>query len=290
MRGPTIAHRRAKGRLPMWGEIERSPVLAAPSFNDYVGLTATSTYSIGGEEDENPQAPNDLCEKYLPLAHKIARSYAGRGIDFEDLRGAAYLGLTRASRRFNPERGAFGPYAKFWISGEITALFKGNNPLNDAQSLTKNYEEDDESHQKDVAAPSPVIAPDLSGLAGTDRHIIESRLRGETLVEIGKTLGISAERVRQREVLSRSQLRGSVASQCISDLTRRGKVIKLPGEHTRREVEFRDREPPKHVYCEPQPSGRLVHHRANASRLADLRGRNPRGPYGGPVIHGWGRP
>ena len=278
----------------MWGEVERSPVLGAPSFNDYVGLTTNSTILIDGEEDEDPQAPNDLCEKYLPLAHNIARSYAGRGVDFEDLRGAAYLGLTRASRKSNPDRGAFGPYAKFWISGEITALFKGNNPLDCAQSLTKNYQEDDEGHQKDVAAPSPIIAPDLSALAETDRNIIESRLRGETLVEIGRAIGVSAERVRQREVRSRSKLRGSIASQCLSDLTKRGEVIRLPGEHTRREVDFRDKEPPKHAHWEPKPSRKILHHRANASRLAESRGneplRIPRGPYGGRSVWNWGRP
>jgi hypothetical protein len=37
----------------------------------------------------------------------------------------------------------------------------------------------------------------------------------------------------------------------------------------------------------------MAHHRTNAQPLADLRGnyplRNPLGPYGGPVIHAWGR-
>ena len=56
----------------MWGEVERSPVLAAPSFNDYVGLAATSTNLIVGEEDEETQAANDLCKRYVPLARKIA--------------------------------------------------------------------------------------------------------------------------------------------------------------------------------------------------------------------------
>ena len=79
----------------MWGEVERSPVLGAPSFNDYVGLTTNSTILINGEEDEDPQAPNDLCEKYLPLAHNIACSYAGRGVNFEDLRGGPYTRLAK---------------------------------------------------------------------------------------------------------------------------------------------------------------------------------------------------
>ena len=104
-------------------------MLAAPSFNDYVGLTATSTNLIVGEEDEDPQAANDLCEKYEPLALKIARRYRGRGIPNDELRSAALLGLTVASRKFDPTHGAFGPYAKFWIMGELTQFFK---PTKDA--------------------------------------------------------------------------------------------------------------------------------------------------------------
>jgi len=41
-------------------------------------------------------------------------------------------------------------------------------------------------------------------------------------------------------------------------------------------------------------SKQLQHHRRHAVRLAELRGnvrlRNPKGPYGGPVIHSWGHP
>ena len=155
-------------------------------------------------------------------------------------------------------------------------------------------DDDDSDSQRDVAAPAPTLMPDLSALAETVRYIIKSRLCGETLAEIGKALGISSERVRQREARARSKIKGIIASECISDLTKRGEAIRLPREHTRREVDFRDREPPKHTPWEPKPSRKILHHRTNASRLADLRGneplRNPRGPYGGPVIHGWGRP
>jgi RNA polymerase sigma factor (sigma-70 family) len=283
----------------MWGEIERSPVLTAPSFNDYVGLTATSTNSIVGEKDEETQAANDLCDRYRPLALKIAGDYRDRGIHFEDLRSAAYLGLVSASRKFDPARGAFGPYAKPWIKGEITRLFKPNADAmgfgrSESLKIPARGDDDDSDRQRDVAAPAPTIMPDLSALAETDRYIIQSRLCGETLAKIGNVLGLSPERVRQREARARSKIKGIIASECISDLTKRGEATRLPGEHTRREVDFRDREPPRHAYWEPKPSRKILHHRANASRLADLRGnkplRNPRGPYGGPVIHGWGRP
>ena len=272
----------------MWGEVEvwgetRSPVLAAPSFNNYRGLIASTTnQSIGAKVRKIQELPerelNDLCKQHEPLIKNLAARYMGRGIEFEDLRAAGLLGLARALPKFDPERGiTLGAFARHWIRGEMTALFKSNDALalGRATSLTV-WNTDDENEyegQRDVTAPAPTILPDLSALAETDRFIIKSRLRGDTLAEIGKAVGLSSERIRQREVLARS---------------------KIKREHTRREVDFRDREPPKHTPWEPKPSRRILHHRANASRLADLRGnkplRNPRGPSGGPVIHGWGRP
>ena len=281
----------------MWEEMERSPALAAPGSNNYTGLIASSTNQSIGAKASNHQALSekeeaDLCKKYRPLVLSLVARYSGRGIDFDELEAAGQLGLTRALRKFDPDRGPFGSYAKHWVRGEITALFKPTSDLFSCRrvSLTVQHNDDERSHQRDVADEAPFIAPDLSALSERDRHIVESRASGGTLAEIGKDLGISAERVRQLEVRARSQIKGSIASQCLSDLTQRGKVIRFPLERTRRFAEFRDSEPPKHVYCEPKVSREVAHHRANAPRLSDLRGNEPlRSRRGlGPVIHGWG--
>ena len=188
----------------------------------------------------------------------------------------------------------FGGYAQHWIRGQIRSLFKPNSDLFSLRrkSLTVWHDDPERSHQRDVAdESSPAIVLDLGALTDGDRHIVEARDRGETLAEVGEGLGISAERVRQREVRARSQIKGSQASRCISDLTQRGKVIRFPVERTRRFVEFRDREPPKHIYREPIPAREIVHHRANAPRLSELRGNAPLRTTRdlGPVIHQWGR-
>jgi RNA polymerase sigma factor (sigma-70 family) len=145
---------------------------------------------------------------------------------------AGLLGLVKASRRFDPDRGVpFGGFAKHWIKGEITALFKPTSAassfgrvlsLNTPKSFGDG-EEDEETEFLDFVADEsrPVIAPDLSRLSEKERSIIEARLRGETLKEIGKELGISAERVRQIETRARSSVRGAIASECISELTQR---------------------------------------------------------------------
>jgi hypothetical protein len=61
----------------MWGEMERSPALAAPGSNDFTGLIANSTaHTIGSEAEKFQALPDDqannLCKRYRPLALKIA--------------------------------------------------------------------------------------------------------------------------------------------------------------------------------------------------------------------------
>jgi RNA polymerase sigma factor (sigma-70 family) len=364
------------GEVEVWGEI-RSPVLAAPSFNDYIGLTASSTNLVVGEDDEETQAANDLCEKYKPLALKIARRYRGLGISSDELQSAALLGLTVASRKFDPTRGAFGPYAKLWIKGELTRFFK---PTRDAMAFGRSELPsvpaigDDQADDETV----PAVTPDLSQLTEREKTILVGRSRGKTLSDLGSELGVSQERIRQiqakateKALTEDEKLTEKGKLKLIRALLRRrgyrkpsrpllpysprtyachtytqaetealvesrpeilritttedektqrwwmdqrlrwaeremGGDIAARGEDARRTVDlnagsgclfdltFRDRRPPKHTHWEPKPSRKILHHYANASRLADLRGnkplRNPRGPYGGPVIHGWGRP
>src|SRR6476620_7714744 len=101
----------------MWeGGIGKNPVLGAPGSKDYSGLIAGSTNAKSGSEAidfqglSNKEA-NDLCERYLPLAYKIAGQYEDRGVDPHDLESASLAGLVVASRKYDPQRGAFGPYA-----------------------------------------------------------------------------------------------------------------------------------------------------------------------------------
>ena len=85
----------------MWGEeMERSPVLGAPGSNDYCGLIAGSTNAKSGSEASNFQGlsnedANDLCERYLPLAYKMAGKYRNRGVDPKELQSASQWGLGR---------------------------------------------------------------------------------------------------------------------------------------------------------------------------------------------------
>jgi len=60
-----------------------------------------------------------------PLVEQLARRFAGRGEPLEDLIQVASVGLLKATRRFEPERGVpFSQYATPTILGELKRYFR----------------------------------------------------------------------------------------------------------------------------------------------------------------------
>jgi RNA polymerase sigma-B factor len=63
---------------------------------------------------------DQLIESNLPLARTVARRYAGRGVDLDDLVQVGAVGLIKAADAFDPGRGvAFTTFATHRIEGEI---------------------------------------------------------------------------------------------------------------------------------------------------------------------------
>lgn len=80
---------------------------------------------LGAQDPGRPILREDIIGRCLPLADHIARRFAGRGENFEDLQQIARLGLLLAIDRFDPTYGAgFLAFAVPTIIGEVRRHFR----------------------------------------------------------------------------------------------------------------------------------------------------------------------
>ena len=73
---------------------------------------------------------DQLLEQYLPLSRAVARKFAGRGVELEDLEQVAAMALLKALERFEPDRGyRFVTYAVPTITGDLRNYLRDRGGL-----------------------------------------------------------------------------------------------------------------------------------------------------------------
>lgn len=78
---------------------------------------------------------DSFIEENLGLVHLCANRFRGRGIEYEDLYGAGCIGLLKAAKGFDENRGVrFSTYAVPVILGEIKRLFRDGGAIKVSRS------------------------------------------------------------------------------------------------------------------------------------------------------------
>ena len=79
---------------------------------------------------------DSFIEENLGLVHLCANRFRGRGIEYDDLYGAGCIGLMKAAKGFDNERGVkFSTYAVPVILGEIKRLFRDGGTIKVSRSI-----------------------------------------------------------------------------------------------------------------------------------------------------------
>ncbi len=117
---------------------------------------------------ESPRA-----EEHLGLVHHCASRFRGRGIEYEELYGAGCLGLMKAVRGFDPERGVqFSTYAVPVILGELKRLFRDGGTVKVSRRMREaamSLRRAEESYLKQYGTePSISQLSELTGISESD--------------------------------------------------------------------------------------------------------------------------
>jgi RNA polymerase sigma-B factor len=147
---------------------------------------------------------NRIVEETRVLAEQISRGFTGRGVEADDLRQVALMGLVKAVERFDPERGVpFGAFARRTIEGELKRWLRDHawavRPPRPAQERHLRLGKAVEAMSQRLGR-SPTVAELATEMDATEDEILEAMEAGAAYRANSLDAPPAADRDRERVV------------------------------------------------------------------------------------------
>jgi len=187
------------------------------------------------------QDSDPLFHAHLSLADRIVSGYANiPGVTPDDIRAVAHAALLRASRAFDPARGAFEPFAAQAIRNALNSLHQ--KEVRHAQRHVAEADLVGDAVTEGSTSPSQrlpdtvldvvnqvrseesrlVLETLLAALPPRTRQILALVAQGHSYAEIGEKLGVSEQAAHKTAVAAMNHIRDQLAIQGFTGVDSKG--------------------------------------------------------------------
>lgn len=177
-------------------------------------------------QSDDQEAINLLIESNLRFVVHTVFKFWYPGLPLMDLIAEGCLGMIRATKKYDPERGfRFITYAEYWISQRVRAEIKCHRRNNhDSLDVPVYYDHEEMTYADSLVSDCPGADQNCFGidirnlldrLTEREKKVIDLRFwHDKTLEEVGDIIGLSENRIRQIEGRALRRLRLSIYEEC----------------------------------------------------------------------------
>lgn len=225
-------------------DFERSSQIYFNEISEFKPLSKEEEYSLWEKYRKNNdiKARDKLIKSNLKFVASVARGYQGMGLSYSDLIAEGNCGLMKAIDKFDYEKGFKTiSYSVWWIKQSILEALKERVGI-EGESLPQDFEKqnnyDDDDYYVDYLIKDEyidystidevktdelkkIISSLTNSLTNREKYVITEYFglnskEGLTLEEIGNTIGLTKERVRQIKEKALKKLRSEALNNSIT--------------------------------------------------------------------------